>query len=253
MISIKTPEEIAIMREGGRILAQIMHELIAEVKPGVSTGQLDNSAARKIREAGAKPAFLNYQGFPRVLCTSVNEEVVHAIPSEEKILKAGDIVTLDLGLIHNGYYSDMARTIPVGEIVPETARLARTCEEALRLGAEKARPGITTGDIGNAIQRFVESKGYGVVRELCGHGIGKELHEEPQVLNYGERHAGVKLKEGMVICIEPMITMGDFNVKRGRDGQAFVTRDGSLSAHFEDTIAVTSTGHEVLTRTEKSS
>ena len=224
-----------------------MKKLILEVAPGVSTGQLDKIAERRIREAGAKPAFLNYQGFPRTMCTSVNEEVVHAIPSEERILEAGDIVSLDLGLIHKGYYSDMARTIPVGGIVPETTRLVQVCKDALRLGEEKARPGITTGDIGNTIQRFVESKGFGIVRELCGHGIGKDLHEEPQVLNYGERKAGVKLEEGMVICIEPMITMGDWNVKRARDGQTFVTRDGSLSAHFEDTVAITSKGSEVLT------
>ena len=250
MIPIKTPEEIAVMREGGHILAQIMKELIVQVKPGVTTDQLDKIAEAKIREAGAKPAFLNYQGFPRTMCTSVNEEVVHAIPSEEKILKAGDIVSLDLGVIYKGYYSDMARTIPVGEVAPETSRLVRVCREALRLGTEKARPGITTGDIGNTIQRFVESHGYGIVRELCGHGIGKELHEEPQVLNYGERKSGVKLEQGMVICIEPMITMGDFNVKRAKDGQAFVTRDGSLSAHFEDTVALIASGAEVLTKFE---
>ena len=247
MIPIKKPQEIAIMREGGRLLAQIMEELIKEVRPGVSTGQLDKAAAQKVRGAGAMPAFLNYQGFPRTMCTSVNEEVVHGIPSEEKILKAGDIITLDLGLIHKGYYSDMARTVPVGVVSPETARWVQVCREALRLGTEKARPGITTYDIGNTIQRFVESKGYGIVRELCGHGIGKELHEEPQVLNYGKRGAGPELVEGMVICIEPMITMGDFNIKRAKDGQTFVTRDGSLSAHFEDTVAVTSKGPQVLT------
>ena len=248
MISQKTPEEIVIMREGGHMLARIMKELIPEVRPGASTGQLDKIAARKIREAGAKPAFLNYQGFPRVVCTSINEEVVHAIPSGKRILKEGDIITLDLGLIYKGYYVDMARTIPIGEIDPKTRRLVEATKAALRIGTEKVRPGATTGDIGNAIQQFVERKGYGIVRELCGHGIGKELHEEPQVLNYGERHTGAKLKEGMVICIEPMVTMGDFNIKRARDGQTFITRDGSLSAHFEDTVALTSEGPEVLTK-----
>lgn len=248
MISLKSPEEIAIMREGGRMLAQIMRELISEVMPGVSTDQLDKSAEKKIREAGAKPAFLNYEGFPRTLCASVNEEVVHAIPSAEKILKEGDILTLDLGLIHKGYYVDMARTVPVGEIDPETARLVRVTKKALKFGIGKVRAGVSTGDIGNAIQCFVEGQGFGVVRELCGHGIGKELHEEPQVLNYGKRHTGVKLETGMVLCIEPMVTMGDWNVKRAKDGQAFVTRDGSLSAHFEDTIAVTADGSEVLTK-----
>lgn len=248
MISLKSPEEIAIMREGGRMLAQIMQELISEVMPGVSTDQLDKSAEEKIREAGATPAFLNYEGFPRTLCASVNEEVVHAVPSAEKILKAGDIITLDLGLIHKGYYADMARTVPVGKIDPNTARLVRATERALELGTKEVWSGVTVGDIGNAIQRFVEGQGFGVVRELCGHGIGKELHEEPQIPNYGERHTGVKLESGMVLCIEPMVTMGDWDVKRAKDGQAFVTRDGSLAAHFEDTVAVTADGSEVLTK-----
>ena len=240
MIPIKTPQEIAIMRKGGRILAGIMDELIAQAQPGASTAQLDKIAEGKILKAGAKPAFKNYQGFPATLCASVNEEVVHAIPSPEKILKEGDIITLDLGLIYKGYYSDMARTVP--------ARLVRVTREALEFGIKKTRAGVTVGDVGNTIQRFVEERGYGVVRELCGHGIGKELHEEPQVLNYGSRHTGVELKEGMVICIEPMVTMGDWNVKRARDGQTYITRDGSLSAHFEDTIAIIKNGAEVLTR-----
>ncbi|OHA64673.1 MAG: type I methionyl aminopeptidase [Candidatus Wildermuthbacteria bacterium RIFCSPLOWO2_01_FULL_48_29] len=248
MIPIKTPQEIAIMRKGGRILAGIMDELIAQAQPGASTAQLDKIAEGKILKAGAKPAFKNYQGFPATLCASVNEEVVHAIPSPEKILKEGDIITLDLGLIYKGYYSDMARTVPVGEIEKETARLVRVTREALEFGIKKTRAGVTVGDVGNTIQRFVEERGYGVVRELCGHGIGKELHEEPQVLNYGSRHTGVELKEGMVICIEPMVTMGDWNVKRARDGQTYITRDGSLSAHFEDTIAIIKNGAEVLTR-----
>lgn len=248
MISIKTPQEIAIMREGGHILAGIVDELISQVQPSVNTAQLDKIAEAKILKAGAKPAFKDYQGFPATLCASVNEEVVHAIPSPEKILKDGDIITLDLGLIYKGYYLDMARTVPVGEIEKETARLMRVTKEALNIGIRKVRPGVKTGDIGNAIQRFVEERGYGVVRELCGHGIGKELHEEPQVLNYGDRHTGIEFKEGMVICIEPMVTMGNWNVKRARDGQAYITRDGSLAAHFEDTIAITATGSEVLTR-----
>ncbi len=250
MITIKTPEEIAIMREGGRMLVQIVDELIAQVRLGVSTDQLDKISEQKIRKAGAKPAFLNYDGFPATLCASVNEEVVHAIPSAEKILKNGDIITLDLGLIYKGYYLDMARTVPVGQIDGKTARLVEVTKEALKLGIEKVRPGIAIGDIGYEIQRFVEGEGFGIVRELCGHGIGKELHEEPQVLNYGERNTGARLKEGMVICIEPMVTAGDWNVKRTKDGQTFVTSDGSLSAHFEDTIAVTSTGSEVLTKFE---
>lgn len=235
------------MREGGRMLARIVEELVLQVHAGVNTVQLDQFAEQKIRKAGAKPAFLNYQGFPSTLCVSVNEEVVHGIPRVTKILKQGDIITFDLGLIHKGYYLDMARTIPVGKTNAQTARLVHVTKEALQLGINTVRPGVTTGDIGNAIQRFVEGKGFGVVRELCGHGIGKELHEEPQVLNYGERRKGFKLKAGMVICIEPMVTMGDWDVVLASDGQTYVTRDGSLSAHFEDTIAVTRSGAEVLT------
>lgn len=248
MITIKTKEEIDIMREGGRKLAHIMKDLQVQVKSGVSTYELDKFAEGEIKKAGAKPAFLNYQGFPGTLCASLNEEVVHAIPSAKKILKEGDIITLDLGLIHKGYYLDMARTVLVGEVDEEVARLVRVCKKALRLGVKKMRPGITIGDIGNTIQRFVEDQGFGIVRELCGHGIGKELHEDPQVPNYGKRHEGVKLEDGMVLCIEPMLTMGDWNVKRLKDAHTFVTRDGSLSAHFEDTIAVTKEGSEVLTK-----
>jgi methionyl aminopeptidase len=251
MISIKTPQEIAIMREGGHMLSVILAEVSAEVKPGISTGELDKIAEDKIVKAGAKPAFKNYQGFPGTMCASVNEEVVHAVPSQAKKLREGDIVTLDLGLIHKGFYLDMARTVAVGEISEDAARLVRVTKKALKLGIKKVRPGVTVGDVGNTIQRLVEGQGYGIVRELCGHGIGKELHEEPQIPNYGVRHAGAKLKEGMVICIEPMVTMGKDAVKRSKDGQTFVTRDNSLAAHFEDTILITPAGSEVLTNLSK--
>ena len=247
MISVKTPQEIEIMREGGHMLAQIMKELIAEVKPGISTGELDKKAAAKILKAGVKPAFKNYQGFPKTMCVSINNEVVHGVPSEKRIVQEGDIVTLDLGLIYKEFYLDMARTVSVGEVAEEAARLVRITKKALKLGIKKVRPGITIGDIGNTIERFLNSQQYGIVRELCGHGIGKELHEDPQIPNYGKRHAGAELKEGMVICIEPMVTLGDFNVQRVKDGQTFITKDGSLAAHFEDTIAVTASGAEVLT------
>ena len=248
MISIKTPEEIAIMRQGGKILAQIMKDLQKQVKPGVNTDELDQFAETEIKKAGAKPAFKNYEGFPRTLCTSVNEEIVHVIPSPKKVLKQGDIITLDLGLIWKDFYLDMARTVPVGGIDPETARLVRITKKALRLGIKKARPGNTFGDIGNTIQRFVESQGYNVLRDLCGHGIGKELHEPPQIPNYGKRRSGPEIKEGMVFCIEPMVAAGDWHVKRASDNYGFATKDNSLSAHFEDTIAVTSSGPEILTK-----
>lgn len=250
MISIKTPEEIVIMGEGGRILAQIMKDLQAQVKPRVTTDELDRFAETEIKKAGAEPAFKNYQGFPRTLCTSVNEEIVHVIPSPKKVLREGDIITLDLGLIWSGFYVDMARTVPVGEIDPETARLVRITKKALRLGIKKARPGNTFGDIGNTVQRFVESQGYNVLRDLCGHGIGKELHEPPQIPNDGKRHSGSEIKEGMVFCIEPMVAAGDWRIKKASDGYGFATADGSLSCHFEDTIAITSSGFEVLTKLE---
>ncbi|HCM36848.1 MAG: type I methionyl aminopeptidase [Candidatus Wildermuthbacteria bacterium RIFCSPLOWO2_02_FULL_47_9c] len=248
MISVKSAGEIAIMREGGRILAQVLEELMGGVRPGMSTLELDKSAEEKIRKAGAKPAFLHYQGFPNTLCASLNNEVVHAIPSDKKILKEGDILSLDLGLMYKGYYSDIARTVPVGKISKEATRLVEVTKKALQLGTAKARPGATLGDIGYEIQRFVESEGFSVVRELCGHGIGKELHEEPQVLNFGERKIGLVLKEGMVLSIEPMVTAGEWNVKLAKDGQTYLTRDGSLAAHFEDTVAITAQGPEVLTR-----
>lgn len=248
MTSLKTPEEIAIMREGGKTLAGVVEELISRVRPGISTGELDRIAQENIRKAGAQPAFLNYQGFPRTLCTSVNNEVVHAVPSDEKVLQEGDIITLDLGLRFQGYCVDMARTVPVGVPNPQALRLIETTKQALYLGVKQARPGARLGDIGEAIQRFVEGEGFGVVRELCGHGIGKELHEPPQVLNYGKRGAGEELQEGMVICIEPMVTAGDWNVKRAKDGHAFLTSDGSLSVHFEDTVAITRQGPEILTK-----
>ncbi len=235
------------MREGGNILAAVMEELQKEVRPGVTTNFLDEQAELNIRKAGATPAFKGYEGFPKTLCTSVNEEIVHIIPSE-RVLNEGDILTLDLGLVWKGLYLDMARTVPMGSISKPAMDLIEATRKSLSLGIEQARPQNTLGDIAYAVQRYVESKGYGVVRELCGHGIGKELHEEPKVLNYGEKGKGLVLKEGMVLCIEPMVTAGDWHLKKAEDGYGFQTRDGSLSCHFEDTVAITSRGPEVLTR-----
>ena len=244
------------MRQGGRMLAGILDKLLQMVKPGIKTKDLDRAAEALILKSGAKVAFKGYEGFPAALCVSVNEEIVHAVPSE-RILKEGDIVTLDIGLVwpsfakategEKGFYLDMARTVAVGKVPPETARLIRVTKKALHYGLKKTRPGNTVGDIGNTIQRYVESQGYQVVRELCGHGIGRELHEDPRVLNYGKRGTGPELVEGMVICIEPMITVGDWKLKRSKDGFGFETKDGSLSCHFEDTIAITKQGSEVLT------
>ena len=245
-ITIKTPEEIKIMAEVGRILAQIMAELEKRVEPGVTTKELDRVAETLILKSGAKPSFKGHQGYPAALCVSVNEEIVHALPSQRK-LKEGDIVSLDLGLFYKGFHSDMALTLPVGKISPETQRLIRATKKALKRGIKKSRPGNTFGDIGNTIQRHVEGQGFNVVRDLCGHGIGRELHEDPQIMNYGKRKTGEKIKEGMVFCLEPMVTVGDWQIKKSKDGHGFETADGSLSCHFEHTIAVTGNGTKILT------
>jgi len=246
MIKIKTPAEIEIMAEGGRMLAKVMKELEKTVKPGITTKELNRLAESLILKFGGKCSFKNYQGFPSCLCASVNEEIVHAVPST-RVLKEGDIISLDLGLFWKGFHSDMAVTVPVGNINSEATRLIRVTKKTLKRGIKKARLGNTFGDISNTMQRYVESQGLGVVRELCVHGIGRELHQEPQILNYGGRHTGPEIKEGMVFCLEPMVTAGDWRMKKGKDGQAFVTIDGSLSAHFEHMIAVTKNGCQILT------
>jgi methionyl aminopeptidase len=246
MITIKTPEEIKIMAEGGKILAGIMKELEKKVRPGITTKELDRVAETLILKSGGKPSFKGYQGFPAALCTSINEEIVHVVPSQRK-LKEGDIISLDLGMQYRDFHTDMAVTLPVGKISPETQRLIRITKKALKRGIKKARIGNTFGDIGNTIQRYVEGQGFNVVRDLCGHGIGKEIHEEPQVLNYGKRRTGPEIKEGMVFCLEPMVTVGDWKLKKSKDGYGFETEDGSLSCHFEHTVVVTKDGAKVLT------
>jgi len=246
MITIKTEQEISIMKESGRILATVIKELEKMVKPGVTTLELDRAAEALILSMGGKPAFKNYNGFPYTLCASVNEVVVHGYPSNYS-LREGDIIGLDLGVIYNGYYSDSAVTIAVGEVSFEAKRLITVTKTALRYGIRNAKVGNTVGDIGNTIQRYIESQNYGIIKELCGHGIGKHLHEDPQILNYGKRNHGPKLLEGMVICIEPMITIGKPDLKQAKDGYGYATKDGSLSAHFEHTIAITKDGPRVLT------
>jgi len=247
MITIKSKEEIQIMAEGGKILAKVMKELEKAVRPGITTKELDGLAKALILNSRAKLAFKGYQDFPAATCISVNEEIVHAVPSSRK-LKEGEIVSLDIGMVWKGFYSDMAVTLPVGKVDPEVTRLIRATKKALKRGIKKVRPGNTFGDIGNTIQRYVEGQGFNVVRDLCGHGIGRELHEDPQVLNYGKRKTGSELVEGMVFCIEPMVTMADWHLKKSKDGFGYITADGSLSAHFEHTIAVTENGSKVLTQ-----
>lgn len=246
MITIKTPEEIAIMAEGGKILAEIMRQLGKEVKPGITTKYLDKVAEDLVFRYGTKPSFKDYQGFPAVLCVSISEELVHCIPSGRK-LKEGDIVSLDMGVSYKGFHADMAVTVPVGEVSPEAQRLIRVTRKALKRGIKKVRAGNTFGDIGNTIQRYVEGQGYNVARDLTGHGIGKQVHEDPQIPNYGKRRTGPEIKQGMVFCIEPMVIVGDWKLKKARDGYGYQTKDSSLCAHFEHTIAVTKNGCQVLT------
>ena len=246
MITIKTPEEIKIMAEGGKILAKIIKELEKEVRPGITTKELDRLAESLVLKSGGKCSFKGYQDFPACLCTSINEEIVHVAPSN-RVLKKGDIISLDLGILYKGFHTDMAITVPVGKIDPEVQRLIRVTKKALKRGIKKVRPGNTFGDIGNTIQRYVESQGFNVVRDLCGHGIGKEIHEDPKILNFGRRHTGPEIKEGMTFCLEPMVTVGDWKLKKSKDGYGFETADGSLSCHFEHTVAVTKNSCQILT------
>jgi len=246
MVSIKTLEEIQIMAEGGKILAGIMKELEKNVKPGITTEDLNRLAENLILKSGGKCSFKGYEDYPACLCTSINEEIVHSVPSARQ-LKDGDIISLDLGIFYQGFHTDMAITVPVGKISPETQRLIRATKKALKRGIKKTRPGNTIGDIGNTIQRYVEGQGFNVVRELCGHGIGKEIHEDPKILDYGKRHSGLEIKEGMVLCLEPMVTVGDWKLKKSADGFGYQTQDGSLSCHFEHTMVVTKNGAKILT------
>jgi len=246
-IVIRTPKEIAKMRRSGAALRGVLEVLRESVAPGMTTMDLEKIAAAKIAEAGAVAAFKGYHNYPCVLCTSVNEEVVHGIPSAKRTLREGDVVSIDCGLIIDGYYSDSATTIPVGKISDPAKRLLETTEQSLQAAIAVVRPGATLGDVGAAVQELVESAGFSVVRDFVGHGIGTEMHEEPQILNYGRRAQGIKLREGMVLAIEPMVNAGQHKVRVLEDGWTAVTVDGSLSAHFEHTVAVLAEGAEVLT------
>ncbi|MFH1423917.1 MAG: type I methionyl aminopeptidase [Candidatus Nealsonbacteria bacterium] len=246
MITIKTKEEIAVMREGGKILAQIVKELEKMVRPGISTEELNRAAQALVLKSGAKCSFLGYNGYPACLCASINEEIVHAVPSA-RVLKEGDIISLDLGILYKGFHTDMAVTVPCGKVSPETSRLIRVTKKALKRGIKKVGPGNTFGDISNTIQRYIEDQGFSAVKDLCGHGIGKELHEDPEILNYGTRHSGPDIEPGMVFCLEPMIAMGRGEIKKAKDGHAYETADGSLSAHFEHTMVATKNGVKVIT------
>ena len=234
------------MRAANQLVAQVLEELAAMVAPGVSTADLDAAAEAKVRAAGAEPAFKGYRGYPATLCASVNEQVVHGIPNR-RALAAGDIVSLDMGVKLSGYYGDSAITVAVGPVDDEVKRLLHVTQEALEAGIAQVKVGGRISDIGHAIQRFVEAQGFSVVREFVGHGIGAALHEEPQIANYGEPGRGPRLAEGMTLAIEPMVNMGKPAVRVLADGWTAVTKDGSLSAHFEHTVAVTKDGPDVLT------
>jgi methionyl aminopeptidase len=248
-ISIKTAEDIAKLKEGGKILARILEGLCRAVRPGISTWQLEELARKLIEEYQVKPSFLGFgePPYPAVLCASVNEAVVHSIPSKEKILKKGDIIGLDLGIWHEGLCTDMARTVAVGESSRQVSKLIEVTRESLAIAERVVKAGVTIGDIGYAVQRYVEENGFSVVRSLVGHGVGYKVHEEPKIPNYGRKGQGETLRQGMVIAIEPMVNIGRHEVEVGDNGWDIVTADRELSAHFEDTLAVTKDGCIVLT------
>ena len=242
---LKTPGEIQLMDEANRIVRQVLDEVGRAIAPGATPRELDRVAEKVIRGAGGVPAFLNYRGYPATLCISVNDVIVHGIPNDVP-LREGDIVGIDCGVMYKGYYGDAARTFAVGEISTEAQRLLTVTEEALRRAVAQVRPGGRLGDIGYAVQRYAESQGFSVVREFSGHGIGTALHEDPQIPNYGSPGKGPKLKPGMVLAIEPMVNAGACGVRMDADGWTARTEDGSLSAHFEYSVAVTPQGSRVL-------
>ncbi len=247
MIILKSRSEIEKMRVSNAIVAEILEEIKVHIKPGVTTLELNEQSERLCEKRRAIPAFKGYRGYPYSLCTSVNEEVVHGMPSK-RALKEGDIISLDFGVLFDGYFGDAAITVPVGSISKEAKLLIETTEKALYLGIEKATCDNNLFDISFAIQSYVESKGFSVVKKFVGHGIGKSLHEEPQIPNFGKPGRGPRLKPGMVLAIEPMVNMGENEVKILSDGWTAVTKDGSLSAHFEHSVAVTENGVEILSK-----
>jgi len=250
MIICKTESELALMRVAGRIVAET-HQLLKEhIRAGVSTAELDRIAGEYIRSQGAIPSFKGYNGFPGNICTSINEQLIHGIPSRSQVLKDGDIITLDIGAQYEGYHSDSAWTYAVGEVSDEVRRLLEVTERALMAGLSQAAPDVRLYTISHAIQKCVEEAGFSVVREYVGHGIGAQLHEEPQVPNFGMPDRGPRLRPGMTLAIEPMVVIGERHVKKLHDNWTVVTVDGTWCAHFEHTIAITNDGYEILTQTK---
>lgn len=245
MIIIKSASELELMRQANQIVGQVLQAVSRMAAPGVTTAQLDRAAEEMCRQMGCRPAFKGYNGYPFALCCSVNEEVVHGFPGE-RALREGDIISMDFGVIKDGFYGDSATTVAVGQVSPEARKLMDATRRALEAGIEQARPGNRLGDISAAVQRVAEEAGFSVVRQFVGHGIGRALHEEPQVPNYGAPGKGVKLKAGMVLAIEPMVNVGAYGVKILSDGWTAVTVDGKLSAHYEHTVAITEDGPRIL-------
>jgi methionyl aminopeptidase len=250
-VEVKSKDELATMRRAGAVVGDILALLSGLIKPGMTTGEIDQIAREELKKRGAKPAFLNYHGFPGVICLSINHEVVHGIPSTKRVLKNGDIIGVDFGCVIDRFYGDAAVTLPVGEISAEAAKLIRVTRESLEKGIAAVKAGARVGDIGAAVQARAEAEGYGVVRDFVGHGIGRALHEEPPIPNFGKAGSGPRLKTGMTIAIEPMINLGTAEVETLEDGWTAVTKDRKLSAHFEHTVAVTETGFDILTLPSK--
>ncbi len=247
MVILKQPDEIVKARASNQIVAEALSVLKEKVKPGITTRELDKIAEAVVAKRGGKPAFKGYRGYPFSLCTSVNEEVVHGMPSN-RVLIEGDIIGIDFGVYYQGFYGDSAITLPVGKISESAARLMQVTEQSLYAAIEQTKEGNRLGDISAAVQETVETGGYSVVRDFVGHGIGKSLHEDPQIPNYGKKGRGIELKKGMILAIEPMVNAGKYKVKVLADGWTVVTDDGSLSAHFEHTVVITDGGPEILSR-----
>lgn len=245
-ISIKSAREIELMREAGKILGKVLNDLSKEIKPGMTTLHIDKLGEEMIRSYGCVPSFLGYEGFPASICVSVNEEVVHGIPTSKRVLREGDIVSMDAGVIYKGYHSDAARTVGVGEISKEARQLIEVTQQSFFEGIKYAKEGCRLFDISNAIAEYNERFGYGIVRDLCGHGIGQQLHEEPQIPNFRQDRRGVRLYEGMTLAIEPMVAAGGYPVRWLDDDWTVVTADKSLAAHYENTVLVTKDGPEIL-------
>jgi methionyl aminopeptidase len=248
MVELKSKKEIELIAQSGEILSEVLIKMKEMIKPGISTAEINRLAIKMVKAHGVKAAFLGYRGYPAAVCVSVNKEVVHGIPSDKVILKEGDIVSLDFGVEREGYFSDAALTVPVGKISGRAQKLIKVTQEALAKGIDMAKPGNRISDISAAVQNYAEANGFSVVRDLCGHGVGRKVHEDPMIPNFGKPGQGPLIQPGMVLAIEPMVNAGGFEVATLDDEWTVVTMDGSISAHFEHTVAITETGNLVLTR-----